>query len=77
MAAICGATLALANAGILNNKRHTSNGPNFLTGNSTDYAGQSLYVDIPSAVVDQNVITAAGSAQVKNFYLGNFPRRRC
>ncbi len=60
VAAICGATLALANAGILNNRRHTSNDIRFLTGNSTVYTGQSHYEDIPAAVVDQNVITAAG-----------------
>lgn len=62
VAAICGGTLALANAGILNNKRHTSNDLNFLTSNSTAYAGQSHYVDDPTAVVAQNVITAAGNA---------------
>jgi len=62
VAAICGGTLALANAGILNNKRHTSNDLNFLTSNSTVYVGQSHYVDDPTAVVDQNVITAAGNA---------------
>ncbi len=62
VAAICGGTLALANAGILNNKRHTSNDLNFLTSNSTVYAGQSHYVDDPTAVTDQSVITAAGNA---------------
>ena len=62
VAAICGGTLALANAGILNNKRHTSNDLNFLTSNSKVYVGQSHYVDDPTAVIDQNVITAAGNA---------------
>ncbi|MCP4756932.1 MAG: glutamine amidotransferase [Proteobacteria bacterium] len=62
VAAICGGTLALANTGILNNKRHTSNDLNFLTSNSTIYVGQSHYMDDPTAVVDQNVITAAGNA---------------
>ncbi len=64
VAAICGGTLALANAGILNNKRHTSNDLDFLKDNSTVYAGQSHYVDVPTAVADQNVITAAGNAPV-------------
>jgi putative intracellular protease/amidase len=62
VAAICGGTLALANAGLLNNKRHTSNDLNFLISNSTAYNGQSFYVDNLTAVVDQNVITAAGNA---------------
>ncbi len=62
VAAICGGTLALAHAGILNNRQHTSNDLNFLTSNSTVYAGQSYYLDDPTAVVDQNVITAAGNA---------------
>lgn len=61
-AAICGGTLALANAGILDNKRHTSNDLRFLTSNSPVYVGQSYYVDDPGAVADQNVITAAGNA---------------
>lgn len=62
VAAICGGTLALANAGILDNKRHTSNDLNFLTSNSAIYSGQSNYVDTSTAIEDQNVITAAGNA---------------
>ncbi len=62
VAAICGGTLALANAGILNNKRHTSNDLKFLTDNATDYAGEAHYVKTSTAIVDQNVITAAGNA---------------
>ena len=58
--AICGATAALANAGLLNNRPHTSNGPGFLEFTSPDYKGQSFYVDQPS-VEDHNLITA-GSA---------------
>lgn len=56
--AICGATVALANAGLLNNRRHTSNGPGFLEMFSPAYKGQEFYVDEPS-VADGNLITAS------------------
>ena len=62
VAAICGGTLALANAGILDDKRHTSNAPAFLADNAKAYRGQSQYVDIVTAVEDQHVITAPGNA---------------
>ena len=55
--AICGATIALANAGILDNRPHTSNGPGFLEMFAPGYRGQSFYVD-GLAVADQNLITA-------------------
>ncbi|MEM9555723.1 MAG: DJ-1/PfpI family protein [Acidobacteriota bacterium] len=64
VAAICGGTLALANAGVLNDRRHTSNDLEFLASNSTAYTGQSHYVDDPAAVIDRNVMTAAGYAPV-------------
>lgn len=62
VAAICGATLALANAGVLNNKHHTSNAKGYLTEHSGDYAGSNLYIDEVRAIDDQNVITAPGHA---------------
>lgn len=55
--AICGATVALANAGLLDSRRHTSNGQGFLEMFSPAYKGQELYVDEPS-VADGNLITA-------------------
>lgn len=58
--AICGATAALANAGLLNNRPHTSNGPGFLEFASPDYKGQSFYIDKPS-VTDNNLITASST----------------
>lgn len=58
--AICGATAALANAGLLDNRAHTSNGAGFLEMFSPAYKGQNLYIDKPS-VADNNLITA-GSA---------------
>ncbi len=55
--AICGATAALAGAGLLDNRPHTSNGPGFLEMFCPGYKGQSFYIDQPS-VADNNLITA-------------------
>ena len=40
VAAICGATLALANRGVLNSFEHTSNSPEYLSMFATNYSGQ-------------------------------------
>jgi putative intracellular protease/amidase len=56
VAAICGSTAGLAAAGLLDDRRHTSNAPEFLAG--TGYAGAERYVDAP-AVNDGGVITAS------------------
>lgn len=58
--AICGATVALADAGLLDERRHTSNGQGFLEMFSPTYKGKALYVDEP-AVTDQNLITASAT----------------
>lgn len=58
--AICGATAALANVGILDNRPHTSNGAGFLEMVSPDYKGQSFYID-DSSVADNNLITAGST----------------
>lgn len=58
--AICGATAALANLGVLDNRPHASNGPGFLEMFCPNYKGQSFYVDKPS-VSDNNLITAGSS----------------
>ena len=55
--AICGATTALANAGLLDQRLHTSNGAGYLEMFSPCYKGQRFYVDKPS-VADHNLITA-------------------
>ena len=60
MCAICGATAALANFGLLDNRPHTSNGPGFLEMVSPGYKGQSFYIDKPS-VADNNLITASST----------------
>lgn len=56
--AICGATTALANYGLLDERLHTSNGPGFLEMFSPCYKGQKFYIDKPS-VADHNLITAS------------------
>ncbi len=58
--AICGATVALANAGLLDKRPHTSNGPGFLEMFSPNYKGQNFYIDEP-AVAANNLITASST----------------
>jgi putative intracellular protease/amidase len=58
--AICGATAALANYGLLDTRAHTSNGPGFLEIFAPGYTGQSCYIDKPS-VADNNLITAGST----------------
>lgn len=55
--AICGATVVLADFGLLDSRRHTSNGKRFLEMFSSAYKGQNFYVDDLS-VADNNLITA-------------------
>ncbi|MBU5360598.1 glutamine amidotransferase [Enterococcus raffinosus] len=58
--AICGATAALANFGLLDERPHTSNGPGFLEMVAPSYKGQDYYRDEPSVVGD-NLITASST----------------
>lgn len=58
--AICGATAALANAGLLDQRPHTSNGSGYLEMVSPGYKGQKFFVDAPS-VADHNLITASST----------------
>ena len=58
--AICGATAALANAGLLDQRPHTSNGAGYLEMVSPGYKGQKFFVDAPS-VADRNLITASST----------------
>lgn len=61
VAAICGATFALAAAGLLDERRHTSNDPAYLA--MSGYAGAAHYRSEP-AVVEGSLITASGVAPV-------------
>jgi putative intracellular protease/amidase len=65
VAAICAATLALARAGILDNRLHTSNAPDYLK--SSGYRGKALYRNI-AAIADGNLITASGTNPVDFAY---------
>jgi putative intracellular protease/amidase len=62
VAAICGATLALARAGLLDNRYHTSNAREYLS--PSGYRGGRFYRDVP-AIADQGVITASGAAPIE------------
>ena len=65
VAAICGATVGLARAGLLDERRHTSNDARYLA--ATGYGGTALYEEQP-AVCDGNVITATTTAPVAFAY---------
>ena len=58
--AICGATAALANAGLLDGRPHTSNGAGYLEMVSPAYRGQKFFINAPS-VADHNLITASST----------------
>lgn len=62
VAAICGATGALARGGLLNARPHTSNAREYL-GWQSGYAGAEHYVDAP-AHRDGDLVTASGTAPV-------------
>ena len=63
VAAICGATLALGRARVLDERQHTSNMRDYLSVHVPEYSGGSHYVEAP-AVRDRHVITASGLAPV-------------
>ena len=62
--AICAGTVAVARAGLLAGRAHTSNDPAWLAGQARDYAGAAGYVQTPRAVVDGKLVTAPGTAPV-------------
>ncbi|MGH9158622.1 MAG: DJ-1/PfpI family protein [Vicinamibacteraceae bacterium] len=64
IAAICGATVAIARLGLLRGRRHTSNGLEYLRAHVPGYAEAASYVDEP-AVRDRGLITASGLADVE------------
>ncbi|MBX2797571.1 MAG: DJ-1/PfpI family protein [Myxococcales bacterium] len=64
VAAICGATVALARGGFLAGRDHTSNDPGWLGAMAPDYAGSERYVSGQLAVRSGGVITASGTGSV-------------
>lgn len=58
VAAICGATLGLARAGLLDSRRHTSAAPEYLA--ASGYAGGALYEDARAVVDDDGLLVTAG-----------------
>jgi putative intracellular protease/amidase len=63
VAAICAATLAVARAGLLEDRRHTSNTPTYLSEQVPQYRGAAGF-DSALAVNDRGVITASGLGAV-------------
>jgi putative intracellular protease/amidase len=59
IAAICGATLEVARAGLMHGLHHTSNSKRYLKVMIPDYKDDEYYVD-KLAVADKNLITASG-----------------
>lgn len=62
--AICGATMGLAQAGLLNTRWHTSNNLEYMKMVCPNYSGDKYYKMEP-AVTDENLITASGIAPLE------------
>lgn len=64
VAGICGGTLALARAELLNETLHTSNDIDFLKQNAKGYSGSEYFRESATAMCENRVITAPGTAPV-------------
>lgn len=64
VAAICGATMGLAQAGLLNSRPHTSNDLEYLKMICPAYTGEA-YFKMEPAVTDGTLITASGIAPLE------------
>lgn len=67
VAAICGATAGLAQAGFLNDRPHTSNDLGYLQAVCPAYTGAAHY-RMEAAITDGNLITATGVAPLEFAY---------
>ena len=63
IAAICGATLEIARAGLTQGIRHTSNSREYLQAMVPGYKDSDCYVET-LAVTDKNIVTASGLGSV-------------
>lgn len=64
VAAICGATEALANMGYLDTRKHTSNNLEYTKMVCPNYKGEKFY-EMGSAVSEVNLVTASGIAPLE------------
>lgn len=64
VAGICGATVALANGGLLNGRKHTSNDKELLKTIAEDYRGGEFYRN-EKAVSDEGLITAGSAGAIE------------
>jgi putative intracellular protease/amidase len=64
IAAICGATLAMAQLDLFRGRQHTSNALPYLEAKAPGYKDRASYVDAP-AVRDRGLITASGLGDVE------------
>lgn len=64
IAAVCGATLEIARAGLLHNVRNTSNSKEYLKAKVPHYQDEAFFVD-ELAVTDKNIITASGLGSIE------------
>jgi len=64
VAAICGATVGLANNGYLDSRRHTSNDLAYIKMVCPHYKGEKFY-EVGPAVSSENLVTASGVAPLE------------
>lgn len=60
--AICAGTLPIARADLFDERRHTSNGRDWLIKHARDYKGRHLYQNVNDAVFEKGIVTAPSSA---------------
>ncbi|WP_019392386.1 type 1 glutamine amidotransferase family protein [Priestia filamentosa] len=64
VAAICGATIGLANGGYLDSRKHTSNDLEYIKMVCPNYKGEKFYEPSP-AVSSENLVSASGVAPLE------------